>query len=99
MDSRRFPADILRKSDEDSCCVNITKTRLFKYIENFTAKKGQFSDKKKKSDIFHIYAQNIDNEYSLEPPRRGGSNVYYNMCFLVKKKKNNIYPCKSSFTV
>ena len=24
----------------------VTKTRLFKYIENFTTKKGKFSDKK-----------------------------------------------------
>ena len=29
---------------------------------------------KKKSDNFHIPAQNIYCEYSLEPPRRGGSN-------------------------
>ena len=28
----------------------------------------------KKSDICHISAQNIDCEYSLEPPRRGDSN-------------------------
>ena len=28
----------------------------------------------KKSDIFHVFAQNIDCWYSLEPPRRGGSN-------------------------
>ena len=28
------------------------------------------------SDIFHISAQNIDCGYSLEPPRRGGSNGY-----------------------
>ena len=28
----------------------------------------------KKSDIFHISAKNIDCGYSLEPPRRGGSN-------------------------
>ena len=28
----------------------------------------------KNSDIFHIYPQNIDCGYSLEPPRRGGSN-------------------------
>ena len=45
----------------------ITKICLFKYIENFTTKKK----KKKKiqiknSDIFHISAQNIDCEYSLE---------------------------------
>ena len=30
----------------------------------------------KNSDIFHIPAQNIDCGYSLEPPRRGGSNEY-----------------------
>ena len=30
----------------------------------------------KNSDIFHISAQNIDCGYSLEPPRRGGSNGY-----------------------
>ena len=28
----------------------------------------------KNSDIFHISVQNIDCGYSLEPPRRGGSN-------------------------
>ena len=47
----------------------ITKTRLFKYIENFTSKNIKFSDKKK-SDIFNISAQNIDCVYSLEPPWR-----------------------------
>ena len=35
----------------------------------------------KKSDIFLISAQNIDCWYSLEPPRRGGSNEYHNLCF------------------
>ena len=30
----------------------------------------------KNSDIFQISAQNIDCGYSLEPPRRGGSNEY-----------------------
>ena len=42
----------------------ITKTRLFKYKENFTSKNWKFSDKKN-SDIFHISAQNIDCGYSL----------------------------------
>ena len=42
-------------------------------------KKGKFSDKN--SDIFHISAQNINRGYSLEPPRRGGSNEYHNLCF------------------
>ena len=75
----------------------ITKTHLFKYTENFTTKKGKFSEKK--SDIFHISAQNIDCGYSLEPPHqggstknidcgyslepphRGGSKEYHNLCF------------------
>ena len=35
----------------------------------------------KNSDIFHISAQNKDCGYSLEPPRRGGSNEYHNLCF------------------
>ena len=60
--------------------ISITKTRLFKYTENFATKKK----KKKKNekfqikipDIFHICAQNIDCGYSLEPPQRGGSNEY-----------------------
>ena len=31
--------------------------------------------------IFLISAQNIDCGYSLEPPCRGGSNEYHNLCF------------------
>ena len=33
------------------------------------------------SDIFLISTQNTDYGYSLEPPRRGGSNEYHNLCF------------------
>ena len=36
----------------------------------------------KKSDISHVSAQNIDCGYSLEPPRRGGSNEYPKYMFL-----------------
>ena len=57
-------------------------------IENFQIKN---------SDIFHISAQNIDCGYSWEPPRRGGSNAYYNLCFLAKNQKNNVYPCEPKF--
>ena len=53
----------------------ITKTLLFKYIENFTTKKRKII-RLKNSNIFHISAQSIDCGYSLEPPRRGGSNEY-----------------------
>ena len=53
------------------------ETRLFQYIENFTTNKENFQIKK--SDVFHILAQNIDCGYSLEPPppqSRGDSNEY-----------------------
>ena len=51
----------------------------------------------KNSDIFPISAQNIDCGYSLEPPRRGGSNEYPQSIFSSKNKENNIYPCKPQF--
>ena len=44
--------------------------------------KGKFSEKK--SDIFHIYSQNINCGYSLEPPRRGDSNEHTIYVFLAK---------------
>ena len=56
----------------------------------------KISDKKKM--IFFIFLlKNIDCGYSLEPPRRGGSNKYPQSMFLSKNKKNNIYPCKPQF--
>ena len=51
----------------------------------------------KNSDIFVISAQNIDCGYSLEPPRRGGSNEYPKICVLSRNKKNNVYLCKPQF--
>ena len=65
------------------------------YWKFYHQKKWKFSDKN--SDIFHISAQNIDCGYSLEPPRRGGSNEYPQSMFLNRNKKNNVYPCKSQF--
>ena len=56
----------------------------------------KFSDKKK-TDVFHISAQNMDCGYSLEPPQRGGSNEYPQSMFLSKVKKNNAYRCKPLF--
>ena len=38
--------------------------------------------------IFLIPAQNIDCGYSLEPPRRGGSNEYPQSMFLNRNMKN-----------
>ena len=44
----------------------------------------------KNSDIFYISAQNIDCGYSLELPRRGGSNEYPQSMFLIRNNKNNV---------
>ena len=35
-------------------------------------------------DIFLIFAQNIDCGYTLEPPRRGGSNEYPQSMFWIR---------------
>ena len=51
----------------------------------------------KNTDIFHTSAQNIDCGYSLEPPRRGGSNEYPQSMFSARNKKNNVYLCKPQF--
>ena len=48
----------------------------------------------KNSDILHISDKNIDCGYSIEPPRRGGSNEYPQSMFLNRNKKNNVNPCK-----
>ena len=76
----------------------ITKTRLFKYIENFTTKKWK-KFQIKNSYIFHISAQNIDCGYSLEPPRRGGSNEYPQSMFWAEIWKIMYTPVNPSFTI
>ena len=48
-------------------------------------------------DIFLIFAQNIDCGYTLEPPRRGGSNEYPQSMFWTKNKKNKYIPCIPQF--
>ena len=53
----------------------------------------------KNFDIFIIFAQNIDCGYTLEPPRRGGSNEYPQSMFWSKNKKNRYTPTNTSFTI
>ena len=77
---------------------SITKTRLFKYTESFTSKKTKIFQIKN-SDIFHISAQNIDCGYSLEPPRRGGSNEYPQSMFYAEIRKIMYTPVNPSFTI
>ena len=44
----------------------------------------------KNRNIFHIFAQNIDCGYTLEPPQGGGSNEYPQSMFWSKNKKKSI---------
>ena len=67
-------------------------TEIFKVVKN---EKIQL----KKLDIFLIFAQNIDRGYTLEPPRRGGSNEYPQSMFWSKNKKNRYTPANPSFTI
>ena len=76
----------------------ITKTSLFKYIENFTNIKIE-NFQIKNPDIFHISAQNIDCGYSLELPRRGSSNEYPQSMFWAEIRKIMYTPVNPSFTI
>ena len=51
------------------------------------------------SAIFHISVQNIDCGYSLEPPRRGGSNEYPQYMFFTTIRKIMYTPVNPSFTI
>ena len=67
-------------------------TVIFKIVKNENFQKKMF-------DIFLIFAQNIDCGYTLEPPRRGGSNEYPQSMFWSKNKKNMYTPAYPSFTI
>ena len=58
-------------------------TKIFNVAKNENFQKKNF-------DIFFIFAQNIDCGYTLEPPRRGGSNEYPQSMFWSKNKKISI---------
>ena len=73
------------------------KTRLLNILKMLQPKKAKFQITN--SDIFHISAQNIDCGYSLEPPRRGGSNEYPQSMFLSRNKKKMYIPVNPSFTI
>ena len=86
-----------RKHNVSSVGGNITKTCLFKYLKVLPPKNNFFQ--LKRSDIFHISAQNIDCGYSLEPPRRGGSYEYPQSLYLSRYKKKIMYRVNPSFTI
>ena len=82
---------------------NVSSEYLEKHYENAHSNILKISPPKtenflmKNSDIFHISAQKHRLWYSLEPPRRGGSNEYPQSMFLSRNKKTNVYPCKPQF--
>ena len=53
----------------------------------------------KNPNIFHISVQNIDCGYSLEPPRRGGSNEYPQSILFSKIRKIMYTPVNPRFTI
>ena len=57
------------------------------YTENVFGYKNENFDWKN-FDIFLIFAQNINCGYTLEPPRRGGSNEKPQCMFWSNNKKN-----------
>ena len=72
------------------------------YLYNFDALKPHFYIVKLGFTgvyiIFLFLLKNIDCGYSLEPPRRGGSNEYHNLCFEQKYEKyQNFYLKTFSF--
>ena len=78
-----------------SVCLTLRKHAYSNMLKILPPKNENFQIKN--SDIFYISDQNIDCGYSLEPPRRGGSNEYPQSMFLSRNKKNNLYPCKPRF--
>ena len=82
----------------DVYAVPLRKHAYWNILKILQPEKENFQVKKNKtSDIFHISVQNIGCGYSLEPPRRGGSNEYPQCMFLSRNKKNNVLPCKTQF--
>ena len=73
------------------------RKQAYSNILKILPSKMKFSDEN--SDISHISAQNIDYGYSLEPPRRGGSNEYPQFIFLSRYKKKMYTPGNPSFII
>ena len=65
--------------------MTLRKHAYSNILKNLPPKNENFQIKN--SDIFHISAQNIDCEYSLE----------HTIYALSKNKKNNVYPSKPRF--
>ena len=85
--------------NEPNCHLDITlwKHTYSNILKILQPKKENFQIKK--SDIFHISAQNIDCGYSLELPWRGSSNKYPQYTFWAEIRKIVYTPINPSFTI
>ena len=70
--------------------IQIYKRFQLQKLKNFQIKPPIF---------FYASAQNIDCGYSLEPPRRGGSNEYQQSMLFSKIRKIMYTPVNPSFTI
>ena len=66
---------IFTKSVQSELCFTLRKPTHATYSDFFTAVKND-NFQSKSFDYFHIFAQNIDCGYTLEPPQLDGSNEY-----------------------
>ena len=82
--------DLLKIKDKYANELRHYESKSIQIYWTFTTKNENFQIKN--YDNFHISAQNIYCGYSLEPPRRGGSNEYQQYMFSSRNKKNNVYP-------
>ena len=82
--------------EEAWCAAKPLRKHTYSNIQKISPPKTE-NFQIKKTDSFHISAQNIDCWYSLEPTRRDGSNEYPQSMFSSKNKKNNVYPWKPQF--
>ena len=97
---RDFRAKVITR-DTHGCCMSDTfhyENLPMQYTEIILALKIE-NFQLKTFDIFLIFAQNIDCGYTLEPPRRGGSNEYPQSMFWSKNKKNRYTPAYPSFAI
>ena len=79
------------------CVISLRKYAYLDILKILPPKNKIFQIKN--SNILHISAQNIACGYSLEPPRRGGSNEYPQSIFKAEIRKIMYTPVNASFTV
>ena len=87
------------KSSHFSILLLLELVIVTQYTENLFQKQN-LKIQWEKFDIFniHVFAQNIDCGYTLEPPRLGGSNEYPQSMFW-NNNKNNRVTVNPSFTI